>query len=215
MCLAGERKVHKWSARSNDPTNRPQSTMTRTPTILPNPVKFVKKVSSVDFYLVAPLSEIVKCAHAERSRFATTKCSETCAVSALWGVFWHFDRFFCVPKLYFSDSFRYLSSWCSIRLLKEEAFRRVEKVWYCGKLKGRLKSVLWFRYKRFTMIGQSVGSMCLAFEALWKLRPHVFIDTTGFAFTYPVASLLFGCTVVCYTHYPTISTDMLQKVKDR
>ena len=73
----------------------------------------------------------------------------------------------------------------------------------------------WSRYPRFTMIGQSVGSIVLAFEALWKLRPRVFIDTTGYAFTYPVASLLFGCTVACYTHYPTISTDMLGKVQSR
>jgi hypothetical protein len=30
-----------------------------------------------------------------------------------------------------------------------------------------------------------------------------------------VAKVWFGCTVVSYTHYPTISTDMLQAVQER
>ncbi|KAK2423353.1 GDP-Man:Man(3)GlcNAc(2)-PP-Dol alpha-1,2-mannosyltransferase [Trifolium repens] len=40
-------------------------------------------------------------------------------------------------------------------------------------------------YPHFTMIGQSLGSM------------------------------LFGCKVICYTHYPTISSDMLSRVRQR
>jgi hypothetical protein len=40
-------------------------------------------------------------------------------------------------------------------------------------------------------------------------------DTTGYAFTYVVAKVWFGCTVASYTHYPTISTDMLQRVQER
>lgn len=56
------------------------------------------------------------------------------------------------------------------------------------------------------MVGQSVGSMVLAVEALLRLTPDVFVDTTGFAFTYPVAKLLAGCRVATYTHYPTITT---------
>ena len=70
-------------------------------------------------------------------------------------------------------------------------------------------------WPRFTMIGQSLGSMILAFEALWRAPPHLFIDTTGFAFTYPVASLGFGCVVHAYTHYPTISNEMLEVVWNR
>ena len=68
------------------------------------------------------------------------------------------------------------------------------------------------RWPRFTMIGQSIGSMVLGFEALMAYTPDVFIDTTGFAFTYPAAWLLAGCRVAAYVHYPTISTDMLQSV---
>jgi alpha-1,2-mannosyltransferase len=71
------------------------------------------------------------------------------------------------------------------------------------------------RWPRFTMFGQSLGSVVLAFEALWKCPPSLFIDTTGFAFTYPLARYLFGVDVHCYTHYPTISSDMLALVFER
>ena len=45
--------------------------------------------------------------------------------------------------------------------------------------------------------------------------PHIFIDTTGCAFTYFVARVLGGCKVGAYVHYPTISTDMLALVWSR
>ncbi|KAA8534051.1 hypothetical protein F0562_031568 [Nyssa sinensis] len=66
-------------------------------------------------------------------------------------------------------------------------------------------------YPRFTMIGQSFGSVYLSWEALCKFTPLYYFDTSGYAFTYPVARM-FGCKVVCYTHYPTISLDMLSRV---
>ncbi|KAK3422643.1 hypothetical protein EUGRSUZ_G03076 [Eucalyptus grandis] len=69
-------------------------------------------------------------------------------------------------------------------------------------------------YPRFTMIGQSLGSMYLSWEALCKYTPLFYFDTSGYAFTYPVARI-FGCKVLCYTHYPTISTDMLSRVRQR
>lgn len=75
--------------------------------------------------------------------------------------------------------------------------------------------VLASRYRRFTLLGQSLGSMVLAFEALQLALPDIFIDSTGFAFTYPLAKVLGGCRVVTYTHYPTISTDMLNMVFSR
>ncbi|KAK6932994.1 ALG11 mannosyltransferase, N-terminal [Dillenia turbinata] len=70
------------------------------------------------------------------------------------------------------------------------------------------------KYPRFTMIGQSWGSVYLAWEALCKITPLYYFDTSGYAFTYPVARI-FGCTVICYTHYPTISLDMLSRVRSR
>lgn len=71
------------------------------------------------------------------------------------------------------------------------------------------------RYKRFTMLGQSVGSMLVAWECLRSCNPDVFIDTTGYAFTFILAKLFAGCLVACYVHYPTITTDMLAAVQER
>ncbi|KAK8531752.1 hypothetical protein V6N13_131110 [Hibiscus sabdariffa] len=69
-------------------------------------------------------------------------------------------------------------------------------------------------YPHFTMIGQSLGSVYLAWEALTKFTPLYYFDTSGYAFTYPIVRL-FGCKVICYTHYPTISLDMISRVRQR
>lgn len=69
--------------------------------------------------------------------------------------------------------------------------------------------------KRLTMIAESWGTMKLAWYALSVVTPHVFIDTTGCAFTFFVAKLLAGCKVATYVHYPTISTEMLSMVWER
>lgn len=69
-------------------------------------------------------------------------------------------------------------------------------------------------YPRFTMIRQAWASVQVASRAFTQLVPEVWIDTTGWAFPYPIARML-GAIVISYTHYPTISTDMLDKVKRR
>jgi alpha-1,2-mannosyltransferase len=56
--------------------------------------------------------------------------------------------------------------------------------------------------------------MILGLEALLRRPADVFIDTTGFAFTLPLAALS-GAKVAAYVHYPTISTDMLSRVQER
>ncbi|XP_014675893.1 PREDICTED: GDP-Man:Man(3)GlcNAc(2)-PP-Dol alpha-1,2-mannosyltransferase-like [Priapulus caudatus] len=71
------------------------------------------------------------------------------------------------------------------------------------------------KWPRFTLLGQSVGSMWLAWEAMTKLTPDIYIDTMGYAFTLPMFRYLGGSRVACYVHYPTISTDMLARVADR
>ncbi|KAJ3031639.1 UNVERIFIED_CONTAM: asparagine-linked glycosylation protein [Siphonaria sp. JEL0065] len=70
------------------------------------------------------------------------------------------------------------------------------------------------RYPRLTLIAQSIGSAFVAIEALRAQDPpEVFVDTIGFAFTFPIAKLL-GCKrVVAYVHYPTISSDMIGVVR--
>ena len=71
------------------------------------------------------------------------------------------------------------------------------------------------RYPCFTLLGQSLGSIILAFEAILKFQPDVYIDTMGYAFTFPVFKYIGGCKIGCYVHYPTISTDMLRRVSSR
>lgn len=70
-------------------------------------------------------------------------------------------------------------------------------------------------YPRFTLLAQSIGSIYLGFEALKAHQPDIFIDTMGYAFTYPLFKYIGGCRVGSYTHYPTISTDMLKHVYKR
>jgi alpha-1,2-mannosyltransferase len=70
---------------------------------------------------------------------------------------------------------------------------------------------------RFSLLMESLGTMRLAYKAIKmsSSMPHIFVDTTGYAFTFVVARVLFGCKVLAYVHYPTISTDMLNLVWER
>ena len=71
------------------------------------------------------------------------------------------------------------------------------------------------KYPYFTMLGQSFGSLVLATEALLSFVPSIYVDTMGYAFTMPLFKYLGGSSVGCYVHYPTISTDMLERVGRR
>ncbi|KAJ8968015.1 hypothetical protein NQ314_002519, partial [Rhamnusium bicolor] len=71
------------------------------------------------------------------------------------------------------------------------------------------------KYPVFTLLGQALGSVYLGFEALSKLNPDIFIDTTGFTFTLPLFKYLGDCKIGCYVHYPTITKDMLRRVSNR
>ncbi|GFN81682.1 GDP-man:man(3)glcnac(2)-pp-dol alpha-1,2-mannosyltransferase [Plakobranchus ocellatus] len=71
------------------------------------------------------------------------------------------------------------------------------------------------KYPYFTLLGQSLGSILLGMEALLTHVPDVYMDTMGYAFTLPLFRYIGGCKVACYVHYPTISTDMLNKVSER
>ncbi|XP_017586742.1 PREDICTED: GDP-Man:Man(3)GlcNAc(2)-PP-Dol alpha-1,2-mannosyltransferase [Corvus brachyrhynchos] len=70
-------------------------------------------------------------------------------------------------------------------------------------------------YPHFTLLGQSLGSVFLGWEALLKCVPDIYIDSMGYAFTIPLFKYLGGCRVGCYVHYPTISTDMLSVVRNQ
>ncbi|KAJ6247744.1 GDP-Man:Man(3)GlcNAc(2)-PP-Dol alpha-1,2-mannosyltransferase [Anaeramoeba flamelloides] len=68
-------------------------------------------------------------------------------------------------------------------------------------------------YPRFTLIGQSLGGMLLGVVSVILYPVDLFFDSTGHAFTFPIAKLLGIKKVGCYVHYPTISTDMLSRVQ--
>ncbi|CAE7247821.1 Alg11 [Symbiodinium natans] len=70
-------------------------------------------------------------------------------------------------------------------------------------------------WPRFTLLGQSLGSLILGWEAVCQFQPDIFVDSMGYAFTLPLFRLLSSCRVGCYVHYPTISTDMLEQVRGR
>ncbi|MCJ1283606.1 asparagine-linked glycosylation protein [Xylographa opegraphella] len=66
------------------------------------------------------------------------------------------------------------------------------------------------RYPYFTLLGQSLGSLRVAYDALSQFVPNVFIDTMGYSFVTAFARFVFpSMPIGAYVHYPTISTDML------
>ncbi|KAI9848191.1 MAG: asparagine-linked glycosylation protein [Sclerophora amabilis] len=70
--------------------------------------------------------------------------------------------------------------------------------------------VLSSTWPRFTLLGQSLGSLISAYDAFSLLVPDIYIDTMGYAFTLAFTKFLFpDVPTGAYVHYPTISTDML------
>ena len=67
-------------------------------------------------------------------------------------------------------------------------------------------------WPRLTLVCQCLGSVILGLEALIKYRPHVYFDSMGYAFTYPLFRWLGGMPIFAYVHYPVVSTDMLSLV---
>ncbi|CAM1509190.1 Fc.00g029290.m01.CDS01 [Cosmosporella sp. VM-42] len=73
--------------------------------------------------------------------------------------------------------------------------------------------VLASSWPRFTLLGQSIGSMILAWDAFSLLVPDIFVDTMGYAFALGLSKFLFPRVPTgAYVHYPTISTDMLDSL---
>lgn len=67
-----------------------------------------------------------------------------------------------------------------------------------------------------TLLGQSLGSLVVAYDAFNLLVPDIFIDTMGYAFTLAFCKMLFPSVPTgAYVHYPTISTDMLESLDDQ
>lgn len=70
------------------------------------------------------------------------------------------------------------------------------------------------RYPVGTLFFQFLGSIFLMHEALLRKTPSILIDTHGQPFGYYLA-LLANIPILAYVHYPLISTDMIQKVRER
>jgi len=68
-------------------------------------------------------------------------------------------------------------------------------------------------YPRLTLLLQAFGSLLLGFEACLRHHSDVVVDTVGCAFAYP-AFFASGSRIFAYVHYPFISDDMLQRVRD-
>lgn len=62
---------------------------------------------------------------------------------------------------------------------------------------------------------QSLASIILGFEAAFKHVPDIYLDTMGYAWTFPVFKHICSSRVGAYVHYPTISTDMLSSVSEQ
>ncbi|KAJ5647670.1 hypothetical protein N7490_004042 [Penicillium lividum] len=78
------------------------------------------------------------------------------------------------------------------------------------------KYVVSSSYPYMTLLGQSLGSLVVAYDAFTLLVPDVFVDTMGYAFTLALCKWLFPTIPTgAYVHYPTISTDMLASLDDQ
>jgi alpha-1,2-mannosyltransferase len=74
--------------------------------------------------------------------------------------------------------------------------------------------VLASKWPHFTLLGQSIGSILMAHDALSLLVPDIFVDTMGYAFALGYCKLLLpNVPTGAYVHYPTISTDMLDSLQ--
>jgi alpha-1,2-mannosyltransferase len=69
-------------------------------------------------------------------------------------------------------------------------------------------------YPVVRLLLQNVGAAITGLEGLIKYRPDIFVETVGYGYINPIAKL-FGCHVVSYVHYPTISDDMIKRVENK
>ena len=73
--------------------------------------------------------------------------------------------------------------------------------------------VLSSTWPHFTLLGQSLGSLLMGYDAFSLVVPDVFIDTMGYSFTLALSKFFFpSIPTGGYVHYPTISTDMLSSL---
>eukprot|EP00768_Dysnectes_brevis_P001447 gnl/Dysnectes_brevis/1372_a1542_2459.p1 GENE.gnl/Dysnectes_brevis/1372_a1542_2459~~gnl/Dysnectes_brevis/1372_a1542_2459.p1 ORF type:complete len:471 (-),score=59.29 gnl/Dysnectes_brevis/1372_a1542_2459:40-1452(-) len=69
-------------------------------------------------------------------------------------------------------------------------------------------------YPRLTIIRQLLAPVPLMYNAVASRAVRAIVDTMGVPFAFPLARAM-GAAVVSYTHYPPISTDMIERVEQR
>ncbi|CAH6721862.1 GDP-Man:Man(3)GlcNAc(2)-PP-Dol alpha-1,2-mannosyltransferase [[Candida] jaroonii] len=81
---------------------------------------------------------------------------------------------------------------------------------YLRKFGNLIDSEYW---KHFTLVGQLIGSVLLAFECLFELAPDIWIDTIGLPGSYWPISVVLNLPILAYVHYPILQQDMFNKLK--
>jgi len=70
-------------------------------------------------------------------------------------------------------------------------------------------------YKICTLLGQNIGSIIVGFEALIRFIPDIYIDSTGYAFTYPCFHYLASIPIISYVHCPIIDSNLLEQANEQ
>ena len=65
-----------------------------------------------------------------------------------------------------------------------------------------------------TMVWQALAYIRVVFSVVSEAPCDFFIDTMGVGFSYPFLKVFYGMKVYSYTHYPFISRDMINTVKE-
>lgn len=69
------------------------------------------------------------------------------------------------------------------------------------------------RWPHFTLLGQALGSLFMAYDAYSLMVPDVFVDTMGYAFSTAFCKIFFPeVPTGAYVHYPFIGTHMVESL---
>jgi len=110
------------------------------------------------------------------------------------------------------DAYKHIKTRFGIKISEREWVRKMHFVEINSICLRLIEPKTW---PKMTILGQSIGSLIMAMNALWICPVDVFIDTQGFAFSFFFARFFCGAKVTTYTHYPTMSYDMTKRVESR
>ena len=70
-------------------------------------------------------------------------------------------------------------------------------------------------YKIFSLLRFHIGSIIVGFEALVRFIPDIYIDSIGYALTYPCFYYLTSIPIVSYVHHPVIRNDQFDQALEQ